>query len=353
MRVLHIPARTPYARNIEGRAINIVNGTNGIPIDASFNWLSNNCRDLNVDVLHIHTLELANADEIKICLEILKNRNVGIVATLHEDKPLFDNDIHLFQERLLLLKRYGVAFATLTDGCKYSLSSIMEIDPNLIHVIPHGNVIPLTNPVWQEEGTKFKTPTFSIHGGFRPNKCFLSPIINVAFSSILKASNLRILTRSVSSTEYEISSDVRDSLRIAQRASNIFMEMEAWLSDTDIIDFVSQTHVMVLPYLWGAHSGQLELAADLGLSVVSTNVGFYQEQSNINGLTEDNLINWADWQNTNPFHHGSELLEAMQSAIQLRRDRSLPLEDRFDRRRLERNKINETYRNLYHESQKY
>ena len=40
-----------------------------------------------------------------------------------------------------------------------------------------------------------------------------------------------------------------------------------------------ESHVCMLPYLWGTHSGQVELSRDCGCYPVISNVGFYREQS--------------------------------------------------------------------------
>lgn len=349
MRVLHLPARTPFARNLRDGGIAIVNGGSTAPIDASFGWLARNFDGQTFDVVHIHTTELAERDDIMRCLELCRESHVGLVATLHEEAPLFDRNAGEFGERLNLLKAAGTVFATPTEGCRRSLDERYGLDPDAVTVIPHGNVLPLDSPIWNETRSPHARFRFSIHGGFRPNKRLLDPVLNFAASPALRNGELAILTRAVSSEEYWLNRDLRAVIGIAMATDNIDLRFATATGDDDLARFVLASDAMILPYAWGSHSGQIELAADLGIPVVATRVGHYAEQCDINGMAEDGLVFWVDWSEANLFAHGVVILAAMEQVFRQGSRPANPLVRR-PARAAERERILEAYRALYQQS---
>ena len=51
-----------------------------------------------------------------------------------------------------------------------------------------------------------------------------------------------------------------------------------FISNDLLIEVFLRSHAVILPYKWGTHSGQVELARDCGCHVVVTDVGYYKEQ---------------------------------------------------------------------------
>ncbi len=351
MRVLHLPARTPFARNLHGGGITIVNGTGTVPIDASFDWLAEHFDHTAFDIVHIHTTELAARDTVARCFDACHRHRIGVLATLHEDFPLFDCGNVEFGERLAMLREGQAVFATLTGSCRTSLVARYGFDRDEIVVIPHGNVLPLDSSVWDEPRIEPKRFRFSIHGGFRPNKRLFDAVMNFAASPVLRGTELAILTRAVSSKEYWLNDDLRAVLGIALGAENIDLALRPVTDDTSLARFVLGSDAVILPYAWGSHSGQIELAADLGVRVIATNVGYYAEQAALNGLAEDGLVHWANWAGTGAFAHGAEMLAAMEQTF---REPRLPIQRSRAARRAfrteERHAILDAYAALYRQS---
>ena len=97
VKVLHIPARAPYARHLVSDQIEIVNGddnSTAIPRDTTFGWLKNFVSEderswQEFDVLHVHTVELTDLDTFSSVLELCGQKHKGILFTFHDTSQCF------------------------------------------------------------------------------------------------------------------------------------------------------------------------------------------------------------------------------------------------------------------------
>ena len=191
---------------------------------------------------------------------------------------------------------------------------------------------------------------FSIHGGFRPNKSIFPAVLNFAFGLDNTNAKLEMLTRGIGNKEFFESQDVRESIRIASASDKINVHFHPFPSDQEIAEFVFASNAIILPYLWGAHSGQMELAFDLGVPVIATNVGHYDEQYNfIKGYVPEPI--WIDWNDGNEYQYGSRILAAMLQAYESNFMPSLAQRSEFlNFRKSERETILDIHHNLYYEA---
>jgi glycosyltransferase involved in cell wall biosynthesis len=337
-----------FARHLQGSGLAIANGQDEIPVDASLDWLAEHFPAHAFDAVHIHTTELARLDAIESCIAACRKNAKAIVATLHEDSPLFDLDHANFNQRLQLLRQARARFATLTDGCRQSLCDRYGFTKEEIEVIPHGNVLALDSPLWDFARSSNLEFTFTIHGGFRPNKRLYDAVVHFAYAPTLVGARLSIMTRAFSLHELLGNPDLKQVAQLSRQAHRIELSTRASISDADIARFVSNGDAMILPYIWGTHSGQLELAADTGVLPIVTDVGHYRDQVRINGMGEQNVI-WVDWPQESPFGHAAAMLEALEQALQVR---YVPTSRRvlLSFRKQERQEILAAYARLYAEA---
>lgn len=134
VRVLHLPARAPYARHLTSDGIEIVNAPDNmppIPRDTTFGWLKTflerdpgNCNAF--DVLHIHTVELTDIKTFQDVVEQCVENKKGILFTFHDTRPMFSRDIENYTQSLKILASANAVLTTLTQSAKRVLSEIIS-----------------------------------------------------------------------------------------------------------------------------------------------------------------------------------------------------------------------------------
>jgi glycosyltransferase involved in cell wall biosynthesis len=315
LRIIHSPARHVFARYLKSSRLDVLNDGGHVPFDASFGWLAANLSMIEFDVLHLHTAELANTEDFQSVLDFLARCRKGLVVTLHEHNPLFSRDRSEFASRLDKLREYGAVFSTLTAEARERISELYSIEKTKISVIPHGNVLALDSEIWNSDVDLKADFTFSIHGGFRPNKRIFDAAVNLRFSPKLRQCTLGILTRAVSSIEFDQNSDLRNVLGLIDQ-DQLILNMRPDISDRDVWKFCRASSVMLLPYAWGSHSGQIELAADLCMPVVASNVGFYNAQLMMHKHRSMQPY-WVDWSDGFEFQYGARFLSAMEDSVEM------------------------------------
>ena len=308
MRILHVPARTPYARRLVGNEITIVNGqTNDAPIprDASLQWLIRTNDFSSFDVLHLHSIELVDLKTLKNALKQCKTYRKGVVFTAHDVSPMFSDDQKEYGKALKVILNAGALITTLTPSAANYISEKYRIPAEKIVVIPHGNVLPLDDPRWSKQSGAQDSlrKIFSIHGGFRP------------LGMKNKNAELRMLTRGISEIEFNANADARETIRVVRSSDNVDLRLIPFPSDNEIADFVQNSDIVLMPYKWGTHSGQLELAFDLGLPTVITDVGFYRDQYSMVPSAQVIKPIWVNWTDSNEYQYGSRLLEGILQVV--------------------------------------
>lgn len=232
------------------------------------------------DIVHIHfEYYLWSLSQLKNLIIYFKKHHKPIVWTWHDRGNLLKREYDQGYE--LLLFNSADKIITLSNGMKSWIIKSYGFHKNQIDVIPSGyisspdSVRSIANKI-----KKQRTLFTMLIGDFRESKEYLQSIISFLDCSELESATLQLIFR-----PFSIYSS--NSIKINERLIafhnllnhpriKIFSKPE--FSDLEMTKAFYKSHAVILPYLWGTHSGQIELAKDCGCHVVVSDVGFYDEQ---------------------------------------------------------------------------
>jgi hypothetical protein len=315
LRVVHLPARTPYVRKITSPNFTILNGTNtehGVVPDAvSAQWLLDR-RPLDwLDVLHLHQIEFDDFATLARLFAACAESCVKIVYTAHDITAMF-RPADEFQARMELVCQSGAAWIGLTgnsvEALRDNLSGQAEVT-----VIPHGFVVHPDKLSSRNRVSLHETlaaPNYLLYGALRPNRDYLSTIANWSLSITDPAARLNVLLRALSPSDFD-RHDVPALLTIMKSDKRIKAAMRAYPTDDEVATAGMNSDALLLPYLFGSHSGQLELAFDLNLLPVCSSIGYLKDQYHIHkGLVGEPV--WFDWSEGHPFLFGEKFVAVLE-----------------------------------------
>jgi hypothetical protein len=350
LRVVHLPARTPYVRKITSEDYSILNGTNTehgvVPAAVTASWLLDR-RPLDwLDVLHMHHIEFDDFATLQRLLTACADANVKVVYTAHDLTPMYCQPDD-FTARMELIIRAGASWVGLTAA---SVETLQDQLPDLpaVTVIPHGYVVSpdeLTGRA--REGGLPTAPQYLLYGALRPNRDHLSTIANWSLSVTDPAARLNLLLRALSPADFD-RHDVPALLAIIKSDARIEAAMRAYPSDAEVVTAGLDADALLLPYLYGSHSGQLELGFDLNLLPVCSSVGYLKDQYDVHkGLVVEPI--WFDWAEGHPFLYGEKFVAALEVAhVRLRNtSRRGPSKDFLEYRREEHRLFLGAHRAVY------
>jgi hypothetical protein len=346
-RVVHIPARTPYARKLRSDQVNTVNETaiGGVvvPRDATLRWLLQHRPWDWFDAVHLHHIDFESVEDLESVIAGCRKGEKRVVFTAHDTDPVFaDPESH--QVRLKLLADAGVPTVSLTPAARDRLHGGFGVEST---VIPHGFVAP---PGTGGRRSPRRTgPTrFLLYGSLRANRDVELVLACWRFARDLRNTELRLLLRAPSRASLEEDAAAWRSIREHAVDPRLQIDVLSYPSDGDITEAVAASDCLVLPYRWASHSGQLEHAFDLGVLPVAARIGFLPEQVELHGARVDPPV-WCDWSAETPFAHGKHLLDAMARAHAMIQDSwAAPDPDGFARyREAEHETVIAAYHRLY------
>jgi hypothetical protein len=242
-----------------------------------------------------------------------------------------------FQARMELVCRSGATWIGLTRA---SVESLQEQLPDLdqVTLIPHGFVVHPDELAGRSRvggDEPSRAPRYLLYGALRPNRDYLSTIANWSLSVTDPAARLDVLLRAFSPSDFQ-RHDVPALLAIMKSDARIKKAMRAYPTDSEVATAGMNADALLLPYLFGSHSGQLELAFDLNLLPVCSSVGYFKDQYHIHkGLVGEPV--WFDWSDVHPFLFGEKFVAALES-VHTRLasgERRRPSKDFLDYRRQE------------------
>ncbi|MCX4675577.1 hypothetical protein OG413_09690 [Streptomyces sp. NBC_01433] len=317
LRVVHLPARTPYARKLNGPDFHILNGTeisSGTTVPAAVNaaWLLAHAPLTWLDVLHLHHIDMEEPVVLERLLDTCVGDGVRVVFTAHDTRPMH-GEISAFTERLHVLLAAHVHWVFLTESSRTEIAGLLGATPPGT-VIPHGYVVPpeVLHGREREQPTTAST-RFLMFGATRPSRDQLSPVINWSLGVTDPASTLQLLLRAFSPADFTPNSPVPLLLETVRHDPRIRLSMRPYPTDDEVTDAGLASDVLLLPYLWGSHSGQLELAFDLNLIPVCSRTGHLPEQYR----RHEQLVaepEWFDWSTGHPNLYGERFLAAVENA---------------------------------------
>lgn len=221
------------------------------------------------DVLHVHFgFEAISVEALVEVVEILDQNRIPLVLTVHDlHNPHFaDRTQHL--ARLDVLVPAAAVVVTLTNGAAAEIRRRWGRDAV---VLPHPHVLPI-DAVGAARPSRHD-PVVAVHGkGLRAN-IRPWPILDALLDGDLPEHRLRLDLDDEAMT-IPGSADRVDRYRRA----GVDVRVHRRFSDAELIGYLTEVDVAVLPYVFGTHSGWVEAFHDAGTTVLTPDCGFFTEQ---------------------------------------------------------------------------
>lgn len=319
VRVVHLPARTPYAWKLHNRDLKIVNGSTlqdgrVVPADVTATWLLGHRPFSWFDVLHLHHIELEELETLERLLDACDAARIRVVHTAHDVHAIFRSDEEL-HKRLRLLASTTANWVCLTPGSAATLTKIVGRNVNSA-IIPHGYVADPDLLEGKQRNPAIGHRRSLLFGAARPNRDQLSTVVNWSLSTEDPKHELQLLIRGFGPAHFSDPSNQISRLIDAIRADpRIKTAMRSYPTDQEVIEAGLAADALLLPYLWSSHSGQLELAFDLNILPICSSVGYFHEQREQHG----SLVSepeWFDWTHGNPYLFGERFVAALERATE-------------------------------------
>ncbi|MFE9244947.1 hypothetical protein [Nocardiopsis sp. NPDC006938] len=314
LKVAHVPARTPYARKLTSEHVRVLNGSEGVPRDLTlkhvlarrpFNWF---------DVLHLHHVEFDDLAVLRLVLSECARAGRRVVFTAHDVAPVFTSR-RPYQRKLRTLVEWNVPFICLTWGSAAELHA--RLGPSVRTVVaPHGYVVSPDELPAPARGAKHRF-RYLMFGSLRENRDVPTVLHNWRFGRQQRETELQMLLRAPAPVNLEHDGerpvwDLISSMAVAE--SRLKVDIAPFPTDEEVADTAVGCDALILPYKWGTHSGQLELAFDLGLLPITSMAGYlYEQYQQHEGLAPEPV--WFDWSDGNAYSYGERFLRALDRAV--------------------------------------
>ena len=212
--------------------------------------------------------------------------------------PNIENDLQEFEAKTRLVVRNASACMTLTGWARERVTAMVaESLERPVAVLPHGFAVePGRYPTGRRLGDH---SAVGVYGALRPNRAL--DAVAAAWRALARRADrdervgLKILLRSVSASDVGRYAHTLSALiELIKEGLNVDLRVApAAVSDTEIVDFHRTCSVILLPYRWVTHSGQLELCFDLGVPVLVPRIGGLESQVMIHPRASS-LVTWFD-----------------------------------------------------------
>jgi hypothetical protein len=281
IRILSLPSRHPYMSKFNNKGgITFIN-----PNTDYFNKIGGNTNPIfldqkhppdTYDLVHIHfSFDKLSIKELVILFKYFKKNNKPVVWTCHSRVSQREKNIGKGKLQKILYEKSD-SIITLTNGCKKWINKNLGTSKS-VTVIPHGYILNPEDIGQNSEylNSKKKENFIYLVGDLRKNK-----EIFFSIKTFLECEKLRECTLTVIFKK-NIPLDKRGKDFILLLKSNRINKICLPELSNELLNKVfCESHVCMLPYLWGTHSGQIELGRDCGCYPVISDVGFYKQQYN-------------------------------------------------------------------------
>ncbi|MGK5496745.1 hypothetical protein [Streptomyces sp. URMC 125] len=286
-RVFHVPSHLSYTAKLRGPSFLPVPSPTQAPMRVG-ELLAAPSWDF-FDILHLHTVELATLPELRSLADRLGRLRKPLVVTVHDLRPNIEADVEAFRGKLELVVKRAAATLTLTRAAADRIASFAGVTGSP-EIAPHGQALSSTEPPGPMAGSP--SGGLAIFGALRPNRDLRSAV-GAWWSLPLPRPRLRILLRSVSAADRSRDEDLLRFLHhVARSDSACTVETRPHLvPKRELVAWLAGAAALVLPYRSITHSGQLELACDVGVPLLAPDEPTLRDQLAANGR-QDYPVSW-------------------------------------------------------------
>jgi hypothetical protein len=291
MRVLHVPhARFPFARRLArpgafGPVNGCVVGDVVVPDALSYASLLRKRQRFwtAVDAVHVHFgFEFEPPAVVCQALAALQRRKVPLVYTCHELESVHRPPPNAYRRCLQAAIGAASGVAALTTAAAEALGRMYGREAGRkTRVIPHGTLCDLADlPGSLPDFPSGERLRLCLFGAFRANRELVSTVPALYFGAV--RGTRRRLTLITKPPFFEDAGQAAAGLALlslfALSRKGLELVLRPDYDDGEVLGLLRRQDVLVLPYLFSSHSGQMELAWDLGLVPIVTDLGFQQAQ---------------------------------------------------------------------------
>lgn len=225
------------------------------------------------DVLHVHFgFDTDGPDRLSEVVDLLGARRIPLVMTVHDlQNPHFvAQEAHV--ERLDVLVPAAAAVITLTDGAAAEIARRWGREAT---VLPHPHVLPIAAVGAARQARR--RPVIGIHAKNLRANVDPWPLLD------------RLVERRAD--DWQVRLDLDEEALGAPRAgeagrvrldgyrrAGVDVRTHRRFSDQEMIDYLADVDVLVLPYRHGTHSGWIEACHDAGVQAVVPDCGHFHRQ---------------------------------------------------------------------------
>lgn len=284
IRVLSLPSRRYYLDKYnDGKSILFINPNTDLFLEGKHaqKIITKNYSPDSYDLVHIHfSFDNVPLDDFENFLKYFKSIKKPIIWTTHSLESLRIKGLGKGRYQRLLFD-YADQLISPTQGCKNFIISKYGLHKRDIEVILLGYMSsPLDVKRVSKRVEKERNIFTILIGSFRQNKEVFQSVINFLQCKNLEDCKLQLLYRPINpylESHKRLNEQMITffNLTLHPRIINISLP---FIPDDTVTEAFLRSHAVILPYKWGTHSGQIELAKDCGCHVVVTDVGFYKEQ---------------------------------------------------------------------------
>ena len=228
-------------------------------------------RIAEIDLLHVHFgFDTTPPGVLEGVCRVLAEHRVPLVVTVHDlqNPHLTDQALHL--ARLDVLVREASTVITLTDG---AADAIRQRWRRRAVVLPHPHLLPLE--VVGAARVPRARPVVAVHAKNLRANVDPWPILDCLVACDNIAVRIDFDDGALSSERAE----AWMSDRLAQyAAAGVDVRVHPAFTDAELVEYLHEIDVLVLPYRFGTHSGWVEACYDAGVRTVVPDCRYFGEQ---------------------------------------------------------------------------
>lgn len=269
-RILSYPPRHPYVDRLHGPVATLVERNQAMPKIPNYydvEWIKRNSHLW--DIVHFHFgWEQYAIEQVEQVVSMHQKLGKPIVVTVHDTRNPHTVDAANDKKYIRLLLSKAASVITLTGSAQRYIIDNYNIDPI---VIPHGPLL------GREEMNKYRSLARNeriiyVHVKSGRSNLDYQRIITMA-PDIERISGYKMIFG------IHRNSPAHEYVKKTGERHWKYIELQGELSHDELCVKIATVTVVLMPYLWGSHSGLIELAKDLGTTSLIYDTGHFDDQS--------------------------------------------------------------------------